>query len=76
VGGKWLIDLGSQGTTPEQMAMMSQMVPAIGKAVDELTADVNAGKVPSAQAVMAALMGKLSRAAQPPGSAPKPPGGG
>jgi hypothetical protein len=75
VDGKWLIDLSSMGASPQQMAMAGAMAPALGKAVDEVTADVNSGKIPTAQAAQMALMGKLMKAG---GGMPggKPGGGG
>lgn len=71
--GKWGIDLRSMGGDPQQVAMVGLMVPALSRAVDEMTADVNAGKFSSFEQAMQAFMTKMAGAAQ--GGLPRPGGG-
>lgn len=80
VGGKWMIDIASMGGSqdPQQMQMVQAMLPALGKAIDELIADIDAGKYPDADAASQALMQKMfgSMGGGMPGGMPKKGRGG
>ncbi|MFN0133843.1 MAG: hypothetical protein ACKVW3_15110 [Phycisphaerales bacterium] len=70
--GKWAVDLRSMGADPQQIAMAGLMVPTFSKTLDEMTADVNAGKFSTYEQAMQALMAKM--ASGMPGM-PRPGGG-
>jgi hypothetical protein len=79
VAGKWLLDFELPSMTGGQnggatAAMMAAMMGPMGQAVDELTAEVQAGKYGSIQDVIAALGQKMQAAMMK--SMTRPPGGG
>jgi hypothetical protein len=60
------------GMNMQALGMAAAMAPALSKAVDETTADVEAGKFADVQAAMLAFTQKMQAAM---GLAPKPSGG-
>lgn len=70
--GKWLVDGASMGMNMQALGMAAAMAPALSKAVDEVTADIESGKLTSAEAAMAAFQQKAAAAM---GLSPKPGGG-
>lgn len=74
--GRWLIDPASMGLTPEALTMMEATLGPMSQAVDELAADVAAGKYPSAEAAMQDLFARIMRLMMqnaPPGQIPPRP---
>jgi colicin import membrane protein len=71
--GKWLVDPASVGLQPAQMPMLKAMIPALSKALDGVTADIQAGKFKSAQEAMASMQTRMMGAAMQ--NMPKPPPG-
>lgn len=65
--GRWRVDLAAMGVPLDQLVAMAAMAPAMGQALDEVTADIEAGKYPNAQAAMMALGQKLMGTMAPPG---------
>lgn len=65
--GKWLVDMSAMGIQTAQLAMVGQLMGGMNKAVDELTAEVEAGKHKDLQAVMQALGQKLMQVPNPGG---------
>jgi hypothetical protein len=63
INGKWLIDASSMGMSGEQLTAAAAMMGPAGKAVDEVTADVQSGKIKTAQEASAVLMQKVMGAA-------------
>ncbi len=64
VDGKWKIEFASMiPVPPEQMAMFGAMMAPAAKVMDELIADVQAGKYADQQAVLQALMQKMMQGA-------------
>src|SRR5690606_1640645 len=65
--GRWRADLAAMGVPLARLVAMAAMAPAMGRALDEGTADSEAGKDPTAQAAMMALGQKLMGTMAPPG---------
>lgn len=61
--GKWKIDVSTLGVSAEQLAAAQASFPAIANAMDDLAAEIQAGKYPNAQAASAAFMTKMMGAA-------------
>lgn len=57
--GKWLIDPAGAGIQMDQLAAQGPKLPAFGKAVDELTTEVEAGKYANFQAFLMAFGQKM-----------------
>jgi hypothetical protein len=75
VNGKWLYS----DQMLQMAGMMGGMAPALGKAMDDLAGEIEAGKYPDATAAVAALTAKMQAAMMgggPPGAPKKGPGGG
>ncbi len=73
--GKWLMDTGLGGQPPQALAAISMMGPSMSKALEELAAEIDSGKLATPDAVGPALMQKLA-AAMGAAKPPTGPGGG
>ncbi len=75
VGGKWFVDGDAsvgRSMPPGAEQMMDQMITGMSSAIDGVVADINSGKITSANNALASLMQKMMSAMMP----SPPPGGG
>lgn len=69
--GKWRIDMGSMGVPAEEIGMVAAMVGPMGKAMDEVTAEINGGKHATMEAAMMSFGQKVAGAMGLPGGGGK-----
>jgi hypothetical protein len=76
IGGSWKIDLSEIVAAPGALDMLIEVGGAATKAADETTAEVEADKYDSIDAVLQAYMGKMMKAMMPAGGPEKEDAGG
>lgn len=59
IDGKWLLNTGLDKLPPQQLEAITKMVGPIGQALEELAADVQAGKFQTLQAAAVGFLQKL-----------------